>query len=289
MEGLERLRTRLGNIRTVEPILAALRTIALGNRLLSINRAGTVSRYRQELEEILAWVAPALDQEQSLLNAPEQAAGRLTVLVIGTERGLCGAFNDVVAARAQQFFAQHTAAGAEVTLISLGRQTEKALRRLGRLPVWSGRLSGTALPPLEVASDLAGEWLDAYDRGQLGAVHVVHNMRRGIAGYAPVTTQLLPLALRAAAPGETESPPIIETEPLALLDRLARLWLAATLYGILLESATAEHSARYQLLEGAVQNAQRLTAELETSLQAARQEAITAEVQDLASGAGLVG
>ncbi len=76
---------------------------------------------------------------------------------------------------------------------------------------------------------------------------------------------------------------------MALLDRLARLWLAATLYGILLESATAEHSARYQLLEGAVQNAQRLTAELETSLQAARQEAITAEVQDLASGAGLVG
>jgi len=289
MEGVERLSTRLANIRAVEPILAALRSIALGNRLLSISRARRVAEYRQELEGILASMAASGAGPESVPGMHTETAGRLILLVIGSERGLCGAFNDTVATHAQRLIAQHAAAGEEVTLVSLGKQTEKALRRQGRLPVWAGRLSGTALPPLEVAERLTSEWLAACEQGELSAVYVAHNTRRGVAGYLPVTTRLLPLTLSAAEASEMDWPPIIETDPQALLDRLARLWLSAALYALLLDSAAAEHSARYQLLEGAVQNAQRMTEELGMSLQVARQEAITAEVQDLASGAGLVG
>lgn len=289
MEGVERLTTRLSNIRAVEPILGALRTIALGNRLLAIGRARAVAQYRQELEDILALVAPGAATWSLLLGAKGQAAGRMILLVIGSERGLCGAFNESVALYAQDYIAQRSADGVEVTLMALGRQVEKALRRQGRLPVWSGRLSGTALPPLEVASELTAQWLDASEKGELGAVYVAHNVRQGVAAYSPVTTKLLPFDLPAASAKEIEWPPIIETEPAALRRRLARLWLAAAFYGIMLDSAAAEHSARFQLLEGAVQNAERMMEELNMSLQVARQEAITAEVQDLASGAGLLG
>jgi F-type H+-transporting ATPase subunit gamma len=289
MEEAERLTARLANIRSVEPILAAMRTIALGNRLLSINRALEVAQYRQELQDILALIAPLLAREAPARRTQGQTAGHLVLLVIGSERGLCGAFNDTVAAQAEAFLSQHTGAEEEVTLISLGRQTEKALRRQGRLPVWSGRLSATALPPSEIASELTTQWLDAYEIGKLNGVYVAHNVRRGMATYSSITTKLLPLGLPAAAAREVEWPPIVETEPAALRSRLARLWLSAAFYGIMLDSAAAEHSARYQLLEGAVQNAQRMIEELEMSLRVARQEAITTEVQDLASGAGLVG
>lgn len=286
MEAVERLTTRLNNVRAVEPILAALRTIALGNRLLAISKSRAVAEYRQELEQILALLGPGAPKG-NLLSSQRQAQGRLILLVLGSERGLCGAFNDTVAVHAQEFLAQHSAEG-EVILTCLGRQAEKALRRYGRLPVWSGRLSGMALPPFEVASELTAQWLDAYEQGELSAVYVVHNVRRGMAAYAATTTRLLPLELSAAA-AEVEWPPIIETDPAALRSRLARLWLAAAFYAIMLDSAAAEQSARYQLLEGAVQNAARIIEELKMSLQVARQEAITAEVQDLASGAGLIG
>ncbi|MDY7039779.1 MAG: F0F1 ATP synthase subunit gamma, partial [Chloroflexota bacterium] len=63
----------------------------------------------------------------------------------------------------------------------------------------------------------------------------------------------------------------------------------ARLYTLLLESAAAEHSARFQLLEGATQNAKQIIAELTLAIQAARQQAITREMQELAAGAGLVG
>ena len=84
-------------------------------------------------------------------------------------------------------------------------------------------------------------------------------------------------------------PPIIETDPLGLYARLIEQWTSASLHGLLLESAAAEHSARFQLLEGATQNAERLIAELTLVVQTARQQAITREMQELATGAGLVG
>jgi F-type H+-transporting ATPase subunit gamma len=289
MEELERLSARLDNIRAVEPILAALRTIALGNRLLCVNKVHVADQYRHEIEGILALIPPLEAKRDSLPLAQPVTASPLALLVIGSERGLCGAFNDTVVAQAQQLLAQRAAAGESVTLMSLGKQTERALRRQGRLPVWSGRLSAVALPPFELAGELAQEWLDAYEKQELNAVHVVHNVRVGVAGYAPMTTRLLPIELPTAVAPEMEWPPIVETEPVALRRRLARLWLSAAFYGIMLESAAAEYSARYQLLEGAAQNARRMIEELETSLQAARQEAITAEVQNLSSGAGLVG
>jgi F-type H+-transporting ATPase subunit gamma len=73
-----------------------------------------------------------------------------------------------------------------------------------------------------------------------------------------------------------------------LYARSLELALSAKLYGILLQSAAAEHSVRFQLLDGASQNAERLIDELGLFLQAARQDAITSELQDLAVGAGLL-
>jgi F-type H+-transporting ATPase subunit gamma len=71
--------------------------------------------------------------------------------------------------------------------------------------------------------------------------------------------------------------------------RLIILWTTTEMYRILLDSASSEHSARYQLMEGATQNTKRLIDELTQSLQAARQEAITNEMIELAAGAGLMG
>ena len=67
------------------------------------------------------------------------------------------------------------------------------------------------------------------------------------------------------------------------------MWSTTETYRILLSSAAAEHSARYQLMEGATRNSGRLIAELTLALQSARQQAITAEMQELAAGAGLLG
>lgn len=289
MDSQERLKTRLDNVAAVEPILGALRSISLSSRLLTLQRVGMTERYVTGLGQVLAQARRALPAGAPELW-PQRPAEKVILLVLGTERGLCGSLNELLAAEARAWLSRRQAQAPEVRLGVLGRAAEKALRRLRRAPVWSWRLPSRGLPPYDLAVRLSEEWLKEYQSDGLDAVYVIHGVRRGLAGYAITTSTLLPPALPVdAADDDLELPPIVEGDWSSLVQEALRLWLCAAFYGIMLRSAVAEHTARYQLLEGAVQNAHRLTEELSLQLQQARQEAITAELQDLMAGSGLIG
>ena len=173
--------------------------------------------------------------------------------------------------------------------MTLGTRAQQAFRRKGHVPVWSGRLSVTALPPYGLCCRLASEWLWDYERHELDTVEVIYNAYKGMGRYEPMAMRVLPPSLCVPTQVETDWPPIIETDPIQLYARVVELWLSTMLYDIMLESAAAEHSARYQLLDRAAQNAEHLIEELTLFLQASRQESITSEMQNLASAAGLIG
>jgi F-type H+-transporting ATPase subunit gamma len=147
-----------------------------------------------------------------------------------------------------------------------------------------------ALPSVELAHELTVDWLRRYEARELDTVYVVYNAYRNATLYDSVELRLIPPLLPSLSAGTSSwSPPYVDGDPVDLYRRIVRLWMTAEVYRILIDSAAAEHSARYQLMEGATQNAQRLIGELTLALQAARQQAITSEMQDLAAGAGLLG
>jgi F-type H+-transporting ATPase subunit gamma len=84
-------------------------------------------------------------------------------------------------------------------------------------------------------------------------------------------------------------PPIIETDPFSLYATVVEQWAAVKLYEVLLDAAAAEHSTRFQLMESATQNTDRLIDELTLAIQTARRQQITQEMAELAAGAGLIG
>lgn len=289
MDSQERLKNRLDNVAAVEPILGALRTIALSSRLLALHRSDVTSRYASGLGEVLDQLRRAWPSGS---EAPWQArpSQRQVLVVLGTERGLCGKLNDLLATRADSWIRDRQQEGIEVRLVSLGRTTEKALRRLRRQPLWSTSLPSRGLPPYDLAVRLSKDWLAEYESAAIGSLIVIHSTRRGLAGYSTSVTTLLPPPLAPLQEREDLTlPPILDGDIAALASRTLALWLCAAFYGIMLRSAVAEHTARYQLLEGAAQNAHNLKDELALQLQQERQEAITSEMQDLMAGAGLVG
>jgi F-type H+-transporting ATPase subunit gamma len=308
MEDLERVQARLDNIRTVEPILSALRTISLGSWQAALRKSTSVRRYGERLTAMLPLLVPHLPATRRAGPAVRRARGvspaapeRIVLLVIGSERGLCGRFNAVAVERAERHLADGETVGTQVDLMALGTRVHRILRR-NQLPVtWSGALSVTALPPYRLAFDLTRQWLAGYEEQELDAVDLVYNAYRGSARYEPTTVRLIPPQLpsddRGPAPSEPLdhtrdrpwSAPIIETDPLGLYARVAEQRTAVSLYGVLLDSAAAEHAARFQLLEKATQNAERLIDELTLVVQTARQQEITQEVQELAASAGLTG
>jgi len=307
MQDLERVANRLDNIRTIEPILSALRTISLGGWQATLKRKDGVRRYAERLAATLPALLPHLSPPPSppmegmkgrgAPNGEDEGEGaRVVALVVGSERGLCGRFNAAVAERAERYLAEQEADGVPVELLALGTRLCRIFQRRERPLTWSGALSATALPSYRLAFDLTHRWLTRYEKDELDAVDLVYNAYRGTGRYEPTVIRLIPPTLPTPGPPDGQrpltepwSPPIIETDPLSLYVRVVEQWMATSLYGLLLESSAAEHSTRFQLLEGATQNTERLVAELTLAVQTARQQAITQEMQELAVGAGLIG
>jgi F-type H+-transporting ATPase subunit gamma len=221
---------------------------------------------------------------------------RLKTLVIGSERGLCGRFNVAVAEETERYLRRESSGGATIDLLVLGSRVQRVLRRRGHEPTEVGTLSMTALPSLSMAFELARKWLKAYEERELDRVDVIYNGYRGTGTYEPTVMQLIPPELptgeettTSARRGRPWPPPIIDTDPESLYATVVEQSAAVQLYRVLLDSSAAEHSTRFQLMESATQNADRLIEELTLVIQTARHHEITQEMQELATGAGLVG
>lgn len=291
MADLERIQGRLENIRTVEPILGALRTISLGSWQAALKQREGLRRYGERLQGILSLLVPYL-QTRRRRPASVAASQRVAALAVGSERGLCGRFNETVADLAEQYLAQQADTGVTVEFLVLGGRLQRILERR-RVPLaWAGPLPTTALPSFARAFDFTRRWLARYEAGELDAVDLLYNAYRGMGQYEPTIAHLIPPeapSVGSVAADVSWRSTILETEPWALYARVVEQWAALSFYALLLDSAAAEHVTRYQLMEAAAQNADRLSEELLLELQSIRRQAVTSEMQELAVGAGLVG
>lgn len=286
MEDLTRIKTRLANVRSIEPILEALRTISIGVWQMALRQRGWLREYEGYLGALLSALLPT-PPALRYLRPPNFRASpqRFVVLVVGSERGLCGGFNHTLVAAVEAYMQGDK----PIELWALGSRLVRLLRRHAREPAWSGSLPTGAPPPFAIAWELSHLWLADYETHRLDAVDLIYNAYRGPGTYVPQVLHLLPPEPPPVAPHEVWPPPIVETEPLHILARVLEQWVALSLYRVLLESAASEHSARFQLMESATQNAERLVEELILAFQAARQHTVTREMQELAVGAGLIG
>ncbi len=321
MEDLERVQTRLENIRTVEPILSALRTISLGSWQAAQKQQTAIQRYTRQLLKVLPALLPYLPSSGGIGqegpwsrilsflaapiprlpnnfpdNAQEMAsAPKILALVLGSERGLCGRFNATLVKYTQEYLKAQ--GDSPVELAALGSRVTRLLERAGLTLAWSGRLPSTSLPSSQMAFDLTRRWLARYEARKLDAVDLIYNAYRGAGQYETQTRRLIPPPLpdTSAVSSDPEflspswPPVIVETDPLGLYNRIIEQWTAISLYGRLLESTASEHSTRHQLMESATQNAEQLIEELNLVIQTNRRQSITREMQELAAGAGLIG
>jgi len=299
MADIESIKARLSNIRTVEPILSSFRTISLGSWRAALNQKRALDAYAAHLKQLLPLIVPYLETEKRGLfrgfkrrgQGELPVAGRVAVLVVGSERGLCGHFNAAVVERAKQYLEGTQEDGRRVDLMVLGSRIERFLARGGYEIAWAGAMPSTALPSLSLAMDLMQRWLTRYEVGELDRVDLIYNAYRGLGAYETTVLRLLPPDVPLAADAQDEKltvPTIVETDPASLYGHLVEQWAVLSLHALLLDSAAAEHATRYQLMEGATQNSERLIEELKLELQSMRRRAITQEMQELAVGAGLL-
>jgi F-type H+-transporting ATPase subunit gamma len=291
-EDLERVQSRLGNISAVEPILGALRTISLGSWQASLKRQKQVYKHNQHFENMLNNLLMQMPAREKPFRKPVEKDTKIVIVAVGSERGLCGRFNYAVSEYLTKYLTGQVDSGAQPEVWVLGSRLARLLVR-GPIPIAQiHSLSVTALPQYYAAFNMTRLWLERYEIYEVDRVDVLYNAYRGTGHYEPGVVHLVPphFAVDHVMPEKDMvwPTPIIETDPESLYSRVIEQITAIRLFQCLLDSAASEHSARYQLMEEATQNADRLILEMTEIVQMYRRQKITQEMQELAVGAGLL-
>lgn len=284
----ERVLDRLDNLENIEPLLGSLRILSLSTMQMALNRKSLLQTYKDEYYHILSLLQNALPKNEAKQNNTDNIpSGRVFLVVLGSERGICGMYNKNLASLASEWVG---AQEGPYQVLTFGEKLRQTLKQIELAFDYQGAMSHGAMPRYQKAQTMVYGWIKEFQSGELREVNVL-SFRKPTSGfYKPAITQLIPslegvdveISTMPAWP-----PPIIEGDPLVMIKRTIEHLTAINFYELILESIAAENALRYNLLEEAKENTRELIESLVIEVQSAKKQAITQEMLELASGAGL--
>lgn len=281
METLEGLRKRIGTTTDLQSIVRTMKSLSAAS-IRHYEHA--VVSLRQYSETVRMGLQIVLQASPSWKPAG-QAHGPVGVIVVGSDHGLCGQFNEQVARFAQS--ALSTFSG--VKWLAVGMRAAARLEADGvpleeslALPATVDGLTSTVHALLLRIERLQRE-------GEAARLFVIHNSRHDGEAASPRRVQLLPLdpawlGRLAARRWQGPTLPVFRMDPAALFAALVRQHLFVTLYRAVAESLMSEHASRLAAMQTAEKNIEEHLAEMTAAFQHRRQETITSELLDIIAG-----
>jgi F-type H+-transporting ATPase subunit gamma len=283
VRSLKDIKRRITSVRKTQQITRAMRMVA-GAKLRRAQEAIEAARpYAERMRATLAEVARAQrDAEHPLLEDRGEIRA-MELVVVTSDRGLCGAFNSNVIKQAQAVLAARSGVAFRVT--SAGRKGQEAFRkrypnRMATNHPQEGWVSyGTA-------AAIAARVSERFASREVDEVVLVYSEFVSALSQQPRAVRLLPFRAAGAAPAaELVSAYEIEPDAQKLLSVLVPKAVEVEIYRALLENQAGEHAARMAAMESATRNTEELIESLTLQYNRARQAAITKELVEIVSGA----
>ncbi|MGQ9800074.1 MAG: ATP synthase F1 subunit gamma [Candidatus Saccharicenans sp.] len=272
------LRRRIQSIRNSQQVTQAMKTVATAR----FKKAHRLVVERRPFWHVFPDLALALSQTSALVRHPfleTRPEKKIEVIVITSDKGLCGAFNSNLLTTAGAFLEQKQSAAA-VAVIPVGRKASAHFRRL-KYPVVKSYAEGVDKRYEEISQELKQHLEYRFVFQQVDAVYVVYNEFRSILAPRITITRLLPLKGEAASLQPDYLQPDWEPEASRIIDYLLRFYLKYQLQHYLLESQAAEQASRMMAMENATKNAEELISDLVLLLNKIRQASITRELLEI--------
>jgi F-type H+-transporting ATPase subunit gamma len=238
--------------------------------------------YARKMMEVLNSLASRANPEAHPL-LQDRGHGKVLLVVVTGDKGLCGAFNANIVRAAARFVAEQPEGGVELELV--GRKGRDFFRRRP-VKVRAERVGVFAALRYATARELAAELIDAFTRGEADQVFLVYNEFKSVIQQRIVIDRLLPIERHALRPQEPALDHLYEPSPEAIFSQILPKHVEVQVWRALLESAAAEHGARMTAMDSATNNASEMIDRLTLHMNKVRQAAITKEIIEVVSGAG---
>ena len=251
--------------------------------------------YNEALAEALAQLVTSSAVKNHPLLAQREPVKRSCVVVINSNRGLCGAFNTNICKKARDLAQQQSTQGVDSQLWGLGKKSIAFFKHQQISLAYEDRLiseSGSVSAAFALADKLGAQFLS----GQLDSVHVAYSRFKSAGRQETVIEQLLPLSFVAAAPGADEKENInsketdfiFEPSPAEIVDAVLPSFLRSNFYRMVAENITSEQAARRKAMKQATDNAEDMVTDLTRIYNRERQALITRELAEIISGADAI-
>jgi F-type H+-transporting ATPase subunit gamma len=213
---------------------------------------------------------------------------RIGLIVVTTDKGLCGGLNTNILRQSMTTMRQWDKDGAgDISVTCIGNKGLGFMQRLGAKVVSEATHMGDT-PHLEKLIGPIKVMIDAYQAGELDAVHIAYTRFINTMKQEPVIEQLLPLSGERLGSSEHHWDYLYEPDAQTVIDDLLIRYVEALIYQAVAENMASEQSARMVAMKSATDNAGNVIKELQLIYNKARQAAITKEISEIVGGAAAI-
>ncbi|TVQ73556.1 MAG: F0F1 ATP synthase subunit gamma [Chromatiaceae bacterium] len=286
MAGAKEIRGQIKSIKSTQKITKAMEMVAASKMRRAQDRMLETRPYAEKIRQVIGHVAMAnAEYRHSYLE--ERDVKRVGIIVVSTDRGLCGGLNINLFKKTVQQMREWREQDVEIDLCLIGSKALGFFRRMGGNVVANTANLGDK-PRL---NDLIGTikvMLEAYDEGRIDRLLLVENEFVNTMSQKPKVTTLLPIEPAGEDQLKHHWDYIYEPDTVPVLDTLLTRYIESVIYQAVVENVACEMAARMVAMKSATDNAGDLIDELQLVYNKARQAAITQEISEIVGGAAAV-
>jgi F-type H+-transporting ATPase subunit gamma len=286
MSGAKEIRSKIASIKNTQKITKAMQMVAASKMRKAQDRMQETRPYSQKIQNVISHLAHAHPEYKHPFLV-ERETKRVGMIVISTDRGLCGGLNINLFKAAITAMKEWNASGHEIDLTLIGTKSNSFFKRIGGNIVSTTSHLGDAPSIIELIGTVK-TMLDAYEDGTIDRLYLAHNTFVNTMSQEPVVKQLLPVVGAEDEELQTHWDYIYEPDSPPVMDALMIRYIESLVYQGVVENLACEMAARMVAMKAATDNAGSLIDELQLVYNKARQAAITQEISEIVSGAAAV-
>jgi F-type H+-transporting ATPase subunit gamma len=283
MPALIDIRRRIRSVKNTQQITKAMKMVSAAKLRRAQEAMFAARPYARKMVEVLNSLASRAHPDTHPL-LQDRGDARILLVVITADKGLCGGFNTNIIRAAVRFLDERK--GQDLRLDLVGRKGRDFFKRRA-YSVRSEQVGVFQKLTYLNAQKIAAELMDTYTRNEVDQVYVIYNEFKSVIQQRIVVERLLPIQKMMLNPTDPPQDYIYEPGPEGLVAGILPKHVEIQVWRALLESAAAEHGARMAAMDAATNNAKDMIESLTLYMNKVRQAAITKEIIEVVSGAGV--
>lgn len=289
MASVKELRIRIKSVGNIKQITRAMEMVSTTKLRRFQDRAVASRPYAEEIANLVQHLAGVLGKEA--LDQPlfQPGAGEKTaLLIVSSDRGLCGAYNSNLFHKLEDWMkvhcAEHEIDESQIDFFVYGRKANRYLKK--RKLTIAKYITEPALESIDfaAAARVARSLVDVFTSGQYRDVKILYTSFESMVRYTPTFADFLPVAPPSGGEEKSGGDVILEPDAKSIFEHLVPRYLETRIFNALLEALTSEFASRRVSMKNATDAATDMQGELKGQYNRLRQESITKELLDIVGG-----